>query len=108
MEQTRTAFQSHINDTAVYKSFHIVGKSVVSRPVAYGVSFGKFQRSKVHGKCVQMCICPFTKLGCNPCFTKELQPNCLYIILLHLTLQSKPGQLRDVQLAHGMENNLHS
>lgn len=45
----------------------------------YGVSFGKFQRSKVHGKCVQMCIRPFTKLGCNPCLIKELQPNYLYI-----------------------------
>lgn len=40
---------------------------------------GKQIASKVHGKCVQMYIRPFTKLGYNPYFTKELQPNCLYI-----------------------------
>ena len=34
-----------------------------------------------------MHIRPFMKLGCNPCFTKELQPNCLYISLLRFTLQ---------------------
>lgn len=35
--------------------------------------------AKVHGKCAQMHIRFFTKLGRNPCFTKKLQPNCLYI-----------------------------
>lgn len=47
---------------------------------------GKQIASKVHRKCVQMHICPFTKLGCNPCFTKELQPNRLYIKHLRFIL----------------------
>lgn len=52
-----------------------------------GEKNGKQFASKVHGKCVQMRIYPFTKLGRNPRFTKKLQPNCLYISLLRFTLQ---------------------
>ena len=71
----------------------------------YGAGIGKFQRSKVHGKCVQMRIRPFTKLGCNPYFTKELQPNFLYFNLLRFTLRLLPAPLQALQSAHGMENS---
>ena len=74
-------------------------------PCRYGAGIGKFQRSKVHGKCVQMRIFPFTKLGCNPCFTKELQPNFLYINLLRFILQPQLVPLQALQSAHGMENS---
>ena len=79
--------------------------SAVSRPAAYGVSFGKFQRSKVHGKCVQMHVRPFTKLGRNPCLTKELQPIFLCFSLLLFTLPLLLVPLQALQSAHGMENS---
>lgn len=66
---------------------------------------GKQIASKVHRKCVQMHIRPFMKLGCNPCFTKELQPNCLYINYLRITLPLLLVPLRVLRLAHGMENS---
>ncbi len=74
-------------------------------PCRYGAGIGKFQRSKVHGKCVQMHVRPFMKLGCNPCQTKELQPNNLYVNHLRFTLQPMPAPLQALQSAHGMENS---
>ena len=74
-------------------------------PCRYGAGIGKFQCSKVHGKCVQMHVRPFTKLGCNPCFTKELQPNFLYFSLLLFTLPPLLVPLQALQSAHGMENS---
>ena len=74
-------------------------------PCRYGAGIGKFQRSKVHGKCVQMHVRPFMKLGCNPCFTKELQPNRLYVNHLRFTLRPMPAPLQALQSAHGMENS---
>ncbi len=66
---------------------------MVSSLAAHDVSFGKFWCSKVHGKCVQMCTPPFAKLGHNPCFTKELQPNCLCISKLCSIPQLLPAPL---------------
>lgn len=74
-------------------------------PCRYGAGIGKFQRSKVHGKCVQMHVRPFMKLGCNPCLIKELQPNLLYINHLRFTLPLLPAPLQALQSAHGMENS---
>ena len=74
-------------------------------PCRYGAGIGKFQRSKVHGKCVQMHVRPFMKLGCNPCLTKELQPNRLHINHLRFTLPLLPAPLQALQSAHGMENS---
>ncbi len=67
---------------------------MVSSLAAHDVSFGKFWCSKVHGKCVQMCTSPFTKLGHNPCFTKELQPNYLYVNHLRFILPLLPAPPR--------------
>ena len=52
-----------------------------------------------------MDILPFTKLGCNPSLTKELQPNSLYINHLHSTLRPMPAPLQVLQSAHGMESS---
>lgn len=74
-------------------------------PCRYGAGIGKFQRSKVHGKCVQMHVRPFTKLGRNPCLTKELQPIFLCFSLLLFTLPLLLVPLQALQSAHGMENS---